>query len=85
MLLGAGVSFCLNYSEVSTRGEYYPKLLAIIPVLILMGLVGVARPDFDISPKNKVAVWIAAAVAGVALLFGFTFFTHWFLETFGAH
>ena len=72
MQVGAVVSFWINYNEVSSKGEYDPKLLAINPALIRMGLVAMVRPDFDISPKNKVAIWI-------------TFLTPWFLEIFGAH
>jgi len=71
MQVGAVVSFWINYNEVSSKGEYDPKLLAINPALIRMGLVAMVRPDFDISPKNKVAIWITAAIAGVALIFRF--------------
>ena len=85
VLVLAGISFWLNYSEVSTKGEYYPKYLAAIPILTLMGIVAAVRPDFDISAKNKAAVWTVVAIGGVALIFGFTIFTQWFLAAFGTH
>jgi hypothetical protein len=82
---GAALSFWLNYSELTSKGEYYPKWLAIIPLFALMGVVGLVRPDLDFSPKNKVAVWVTAGFSLAAVVFGFTFFTDWFLGTFGTH
>ncbi len=82
LLAGAAFCFLLNYNELTSKGEYYPKALALIPVFTLMGLAGIVHPDFDFSPKNKVAVWVTFGVSLALVAFGFTIFTDWFLGTF---
>jgi hypothetical protein len=81
-LVLAAFSFWMNYSSLRDDGTYYPKAVALIPFLTLMGIVSFLHPHVNLSPKNR--SWqLVFALAGVALgAFGFTFFTDWFLAAF---
>jgi hypothetical protein len=81
----AAFSFWLNYSELSNEGKYYPKLLAGIPMFVLIGLAGLLHPKSNFSPKNKTLVWVTIGASVIVMTFGFTIFTNWFLTTFAAH
>src|SRR5579862_8064022 len=37
----------------------------------------------DLTSKNRISQRVVGALGIASLAFGFTFFTHWFLETFG--
>jgi len=75
-------SFCLNYSSLQNEGTYYPKAVALIPFLIVMGIASFLHPHVNLSPKNRNWQVVFFAV-GIGLgAFGFTFFTDWFLAAF---
>jgi hypothetical protein len=81
-LVVAAGSFWLNYSSLRNDGTYYPKALALIPFLIVIGIASFLHPHVNLSPKNRIwqVVFVAAGIGLAA--FGFTFFTDWFLATF---
>ena len=81
----AAFSFWLNYGELSSKGDYYPKLLAGIPMFVLIGMAGLLHPKFNFSPKNKTLVWLTVGASAIVMTFGFTIFTNWFLTTFAVH
>jgi hypothetical protein len=73
-------SFWLNRNELMDKNEYYPKLLSLIPGLILMGILLLAKPEWaDFSPKNKLLMWGTIGATVLMLLFGYTIFTDWFI------
>ncbi len=84
MLAFAGFSFWLNRNELMYEDRYYPKLLSLIPGLILMGVLLLGRPEWaDFSPKNKVMVVGTMVLTMSILLFGYTLFTDWFISAYG--
>jgi hypothetical protein len=84
MLALAAFSFWLNRNELMSKGEYYPKLLSLIPGLVLMGSLLLVKPErADFSPKNKVMVWGTMGATMLTLLFGYTIFTDWFVGMYG--
>ena len=84
MLAMAAFSFGLNRNELLSKNEYYPKLLALIPGLALMGMLLVVKPEWtDFSPKDKVRVWTTIGATLMLLLFGATIFTDWVTGMYG--
>jgi hypothetical protein len=84
MLALAAFSFWLNRNQLASNGEYYPKLLTLIPGLVLMGIVLLVKPEWaDFSPENKVMVWGTMGATMLMLLFGYTTFTGWFIGMYG--
>ena len=80
MLALAAFSFWLNRNELMSKGGYYPKMLCLIPGLVLIGILLLVKPKWaDFSPENKVMVWGTAAVTILMLLFGYTIFADWFI------
>lgn len=80
MLALAAFSFWLNRSELMSKGEYYPKMLCLIPALVPMGILLLVKPEWtDFSPRNKVMVWTTMGATILLLLFGYTIFTAWFI------
>jgi|307.fasta_scaffold202449_2 hypothetical protein len=81
-LLVAAGSFWWNYSSLRNDGAYYPKALALIPCLTVMGIASFLHPRVNLSLKNR--NWqVLFFVAGLGLAaFGFTMFTDWFLAAF---
>jgi hypothetical protein len=87
LLVGAAFSFFINRQSLLESDQYYPKSLALTPLLIFGGLVNlfypaVLHPAIAKAPKSKVTQ-IVLGIFGIAIVaFGFTFFTDWFLATF---
>src|SRR5215831_18382198 len=81
-LVMAVISFWLNASSLRNDGTYYPKAVALIPFLIVMGIASFLHPHVNLSPKHR--NWqLFFVLAGLGLgAFGFTFFTDWFLTAF---
>ena len=76
------IGFLVNRSSRLEDGSYYPSVLAIMPLFTAGGIFGLLFPDWKFESKGK-AGNIAGTVLALALvLFGFTWFTHWFLRTF---
>ena len=68
----------LNYFEIQ-RGTYYPKYLAVTPLLMVNGFILLANPSLDLSSAARKRGFVALAV--VLLVFGW-FFKNWFLNAF---
>jgi hypothetical protein len=87
LLAVAAFSFYMNRKSLIDTDEYYPKFVALIPLLVFGGIVNllypaILHPPIKLAPKNKVTQ-AALGIFGVAILvFGFTLFTDWFLATF---
>jgi len=66
---------------------YYPKFLALTPLLIFGGLLNLfypaaLHPAIVKAPKSKLTRIILGIVGFALAVFGFTVFTDWFLATF---
>lgn len=83
LLVVAAGFFWMNQHTLAVSGEYYPKSLALIPVFVVCGISNLLYPLLDLTSKNRISQWVGGALGIASLAFGFTFFTRWFLETFG--
>jgi len=74
--------YWFNYRSLTTDGIYYPKSLALIPFALFAGLAEVLHLRFHFSKKN-VPLQVVIGIVGLGtVVFGFTFFTAWFLATY---
>jgi hypothetical protein len=74
--------YWFNYHSLTTVGTYYPKSLALIPFTVFAGLAEVLYLRFHFSAKN-IPLRVVVGIIGLGtVVFGFTFFTAWFLATY---
>lgn len=83
----SALSFYTNRQSLLKSGDYYPKALAIIPLLVFAGIVNlfdpsILHPALNKSTNHKITQRIVGVCGVVLLLFGFTLFSDWFLATF---
>jgi hypothetical protein len=78
----SAISFGMNYQARMEDGSYYPGYLGLIPTFLLAGLLSLFRPDWKEAQNSKVGQVIAGAIVLATMAFGYTYFTHWFLQTF---
>jgi hypothetical protein len=74
--------FGINYQSRMEDGSYYPGYLGLVPLFLIAGVCSLFFPDWKSKQNSKVGQVILGAVAVAIMAFGYTYFTHWFLQTF---
>jgi hypothetical protein len=78
-------SFFANRYSLMHDGTYFRNATALIPVFAPIGIATIVFSFVNYSWKTSKVGQIVGAVVGASLLaFGYSYFTHWFLNAYGS-